>query len=271
MDEYTGFARVYEQYMDNVPYEKWSEYICDILKEYGVKKGDIVLDLGCGTGTMTRLLAKAGYDMIGVDLSEEMLEIARFEHDDFPDNDKILYLNQDMRDFELYGTVAAAVSICDSMNYITEEEGLLEVFKHVNNYLDKEGIFIFDMNTIHKYEDVIGDRVIAENRDESSLIWENWYDKENKINQYNITIYSKVDFEEDLDENAGEMPVLYERMEEVHVQRGYTIEKVKELIEKAGMEFVAVYAEGTKEQPSENTERMYFIVKEKKQEGKLYK
>ena len=104
----------------------------------------------------------------------------------------ILYLNQDMREFELYGTVRAVVSICDSMNYITDDEDLLTVFKLVNNYLDIGGMFIFDLNTIYKYEQ-IGESVIAENREEGSFIWENTYYEEEQINEYDLTFSFRLD------------------------------------------------------------------------------
>ncbi len=146
MEAYSGFAEVYDLFMDNVPYEIWGEYLLDRLLEYGIRDG-LVLDLGCGTGKMTRFLAKEGYDMIGVDVSQEMLGIAAEKESE---GKPILYLNQDMREFELYGTVRAVVSVCDALNYLTEQEDLLSVFKLVNNYLDPGGIFIFDMN--NRYE-----------------------------------------------------------------------------------------------------------------------
>ena len=138
MEAYSDFARVYDIFMDNVEYEKWAEYLIESLKEYGIEDG-IVLELGCGTGVMTELLAESGYDMIGVDNSEEMLGEAMEKRAE--SGHEILYLEQDMREFELYGTVRAVVSVCDCMNYITEEDDLLTVFKLVNNYLDPDGIF----------------------------------------------------------------------------------------------------------------------------------
>lgn len=138
MDAYTGFAAVYDMFMDNIPYEEWCEYICMILREYGITDG-LLLELGCGTGSLTDLLAGMGYDMIGIDNSDEMLQLALDKREQ--SGNDILYLNQDMRDFELYGTVKAVVSICDSMNYILEEEELIQVFRLVNNYLDPKGIF----------------------------------------------------------------------------------------------------------------------------------
>ena len=157
MEAYSDFARVYDIFMDNVEYEKWAEYLIGSLKEYGIEDG-IVLELGCGTGVMTELLAESGYDMIGVDNSEEMLGEAMEKRAE--SGHEILYLEQDMREFELYGTVRAIASVCDCMNYITEEEDLLTVFKLVNNYLDPEGIFIFDMNTPYKYREILGNTTI---------------------------------------------------------------------------------------------------------------
>ena len=122
MEAYTGFAEVYDLFMDNIPYEEWGEYVKGLLKEYGVDEG-LVLELGCGTGTMTEILASAGYDMIGIDQSEEMLEEALEKKQE--SGHEILYLCQDMREFELYGTVRAIICICDSMNYILEEEEVL--------------------------------------------------------------------------------------------------------------------------------------------------
>ena len=159
MDAYTSFARVYDAFMDNIPYEEWGRYIRSLLEEYGVRER-LVLDLGCGTGSMTEVLAGYGYDMIGVDLSADMLEIAMEKRQQ--SGHDILYLQQDMRSFELYGTVAAVVCVCDSMNYILEEEDLTEVFRLVNNYLDPGGIFVFDLNTVYKYEELLGDATIAE-------------------------------------------------------------------------------------------------------------
>ena len=140
MDAYTGFAQVYDLFMDNVPYEEWGRFIKEELFAFGIEDG-LVLDMGCGTGRLTRILSEYGYDMIALDCSAEMLEIAREQS-----SDDILYLLQDMEEMELYGTVRAIYSACDCMNYITSEADLLQVFRLVNNYLDPGGYFIFDMN-----------------------------------------------------------------------------------------------------------------------------
>ncbi len=187
MEAYTSFASVYDIFMDNIPYEEWAEYLSRLLAEYEVTDG-IVLDLGCGTGTLTELMAARGFDMIGVDYSEEMLEIAMMEKRAESGRD-ILYLLQDMREFELYGTVRAVISICDSLNYITEEAELEEVFRLVNNYLDPEGVFIFDFNTVYKYREILGDQTIAESREDCSFIWDNYYYEEEQINEYELSLF----------------------------------------------------------------------------------
>lgn len=247
MEAYGEFARVYDIFMDNVDYDAWASYLTKSLKEYGVCDG-LVLELGCGTGTMTELLAESGYDMIGVDNAEEMLAEAMEKREE--SGHDILYLLQDMEEFELYGTVRAVISVCDSLNYITEEEDLLHVFSLVNNYLDPKGTFIFDMNTVYKYREMLGNTTITENREEGSFIWENEYDEETGMNIYGLTLF--------LPREDG----LYEKTEEVHYQKAYSEEKIKELLEKAGMEVVAVYDAYTKNPPSAKSGRLTFVARE---------
>lgn len=244
MEAYTSFAEVYDLFMDNVPYEAWSTYLGELFQEYGIKNG-LLLDLGCGTGKLTRLMESKGYDMIGVDYSYDMLSIAK-EHSE----ESILYLLQDMREFELYGTVKGIYSACDSLNYILEEEELREVFSLANNYLDPEGIFVFDINTPFKYECLLGENTFAETREEGSFIWENFYDDEEEINEYDLTLYIK-----DEDER-------FQRFQEVHYQRSYSLETIKRLLEEAGMVFVAAYDAYTKNPVAEDSEKILVIARE---------
>lgn len=249
MDAYTSFASVYDTFMDNIPYEEWAEYLIGLLNEYGIHDG-LVADLGCGTGNMTELLSAAGYDMIGIDNAEEMLEIAMEKK--AASGKDILYLLQDMREFELYGTVGAVVSICDSMNYITEEEDLREVFRLVNNYLDPKGIFIFDFNTEYKYKDVLGDQTIAEDREDCSFIWDNYYYEEEKMNEYELSLFIR-------EGNDG----LYRKYQETHYQRAYELKTIQKLIEASGLEYITAYDAFTKDAPNEKSERIYVIAREK--------
>ena len=247
MDAYTSFAQVYDLFQDNIPYEEWADYLKGLLNEYGVKDG-LVLDLGCGTGSITELLAKSGYDMIGVDNSEDMLEIAMDKRG--RSGLDILYLLQDMREFELYGTVKAAVSICDSMNYLEDYEDLVQVLRLANNYLDPKGIFIFDMNTVYKYREQLGEQTIAENREESSFIWENYFDEGEMVNEYDLTLFIR-------DEDGR-----YSKYEETHYQKAFEISEVLKAVKEAGMELVAVYDAFTREPVKETSDRVYFVVRE---------
>ena len=250
MEAYTSFASVYDTYMDDVPYEEWGEYLHGLLKEYGINDG-LVLDLGCGTGTMTELLADLGYDMIGVDNSADMLEIALEKK--VESGHDILYLLQDMRGFELYGTVRAIISICDSVNYITEPDELRRVFFWVNNYLDTDGVFIFDFNTEYKYRVVLGDTTIAENREECSFIWDNYYYEAEQVNEYELSLFIK-----DQESSTGGAEI-YRRYQETHFQRGYTLEEMRELVKTSGLKLLAVYDAFTKEAPNTESERIYVI------------
>ncbi|MGN0423429.1 MAG: class I SAM-dependent DNA methyltransferase [Lachnospiraceae bacterium] len=249
MEAYTSFAAVYDTFMDNVPYEEWADYLWRLLQEYGIADG-LVLELGCGTGSMTELLASKGYDMIGVDNSEDMLELAMEKR--IESGHDILYLLQNMQEFELYGTVRAVVSVCDSVNYVTDEEELTEVFRLVNNYLDPQGVFIFDFNTEYKYQEILGEQVIAEEREECSFIWDNYYDEEQKINEYELTLFVQ----------SQEDPGLYRKYQEVHYQRAYTLERIRNLIEKAGLRYVTAYDAYTKDAPLYTSERICVVAQE---------
>lgn len=253
MEAYTDFASVYDRFMDETPYEQWCENIVRELGAHDIRDG-LVLELGCGTGSMTELLAAKGYDMIGVDCADEMLNIAcakreRSGHD-------ILYLNQDMREFELYGTVRAVVSVCDSLNYLLEDEDMIACFRLVNNYLDPKGIFFFDFNTRYKYETVIGDSVIAENREDCSFIWENYYDPEGDINEYDLTIFVKND------KASADGQELFSRFQEVHLQRGYTLEEMKHFIEVSGLVLLRAYDADTLGEVTAQSERIYCVARE---------
>lgn len=247
MDAYTGFAAVYDLFMDNIPYEEWADYIHGLLVEYGIKDG-LVLDLGCGTGSLTEIMDGLHYDMIGVDCSEDMLEIAMEKR--VQSGRDILYLLQDMRGFELYGTVRAVVSVCDSLNYITSEEELLTVFKLVNNYLDPGGIFLFDLNTEYKYRELMGERVFAEDREDSSFIWDNCYYEDEEINEYDLSIFVRG--------KDGR----YDKYEETHYQKAYSIDTVEKLLSMSGLQFVAAYDAFSREAPKEDSERIYVIARE---------
>ena len=259
-EQYGDFADVYDELMDNVPYRQWAERLDVLIRRYGVSKPErdaddlldsernLVVDLGCGTGTLTELLYQKGYDMIGVDSSESMLNMAMNKRERC--GAEILYLQQDMRELELYSTVGTVYSVCDSLNYILEEEELLEVFTLVNNHLFPGGIFLFDFNTDYKYREVIGDATIAENREDCSFIWENYYHPEEGINEYDLTVFVR--------QNDG----VFRRFTETHFQRGYTVEQMLALVSRAGMTVQEVRDADTGREVTDRSERVYVVAKE---------
>lgn len=258
---YQDFAAVYDELMDDTPYEKWGERLDALIRKYGVSKPErdvedvlasernLVVDLGCGTGTLTELMYRKGYDMIGVDVSESMLNIAMEKKEE--SGSEILYLLQDMRELELYSTVGTVFSVCDSLNYILEDDELLDVFSLVNNYLYPGGIFIFDFNTEYKYRQVIGNTTIAENREDCSFIWENLYDPEEELNEYDLTVFVREDGDR------------FRRFTETHFQRGYTVERIRELLERSGMALIELLDADTGESVTAESERVYVVAGER--------
>ena len=257
---YTDFARVYDELMDNTPYEMWCNRLDQLIASYGVSRPtrdaegildserNLVVDLGCGTGTLTELLYQKGYDCIGVDNSEEMLGIAMEKK--VESGSEILYLHQDMRELDLYSTVGTVISVCDSVNYILEEEELLQVFRLVNNYLDPKGIFIFDFNTAAEYRNPLRKAPIVETDEDDTMIWENFFDEESGINEHRVLFFLKGEDDR------------YDKVEEYHEQMAYSLADMKEALAEAGMEFVAAYAAETRNAPTETTPRIYVIARE---------
>ena len=255
MDNYTDFASVYDILMEDIPYDKWADYIEKILKRHGINKG-IVLELGCGTGTMTRKMAQKGYDMIGIDISEDMLSVARQRSDG--KDDGILYLCQDMREFELYGTVSAVFCVCDTLNYLLTTDELSKVFNLVSNYLDPGGLFIFDMDTRYLYEQVLADNTSYIEHEKGCFIWENGYYPDEMINEVNLTLFLK-------QENS-----LYRKHQETHTRRTYEPETIFKLLDDANLDVIGVYHELTDQKPRPDSERIYIVAKERYHENKLY-
>ena len=288
MDAYTDFAAVYDTFMDETPYEVWGDFIVGLIEKYGLSKPvntgakentetsneeqgaekdmssetqedseealneekNLVVELGCGTGSFTAVMARKGYDIMGIDMSEEMLQVARRKVIDEGLN--VMFLEQDMRELDLYCTCGTVLSVCDSINYLLEDEDVVTTFKLVNNFLYPKGIFIFDFNTLHKYRDVIGDVTIAENREDCSFIWENYYHDDEHVNEYDLTIFAK----------CGEEDV-FRRSVETHYQRGYELDEMIAFVKEAGLEFIEAIDADTHKSPTEDSERVYIVAREK--------
>lgn len=245
---YTSFAQVYDLFMDDVPYRQWCGYLCSVLASHGIADGT-VLDLGCGTGKLARLMAANGYDMIGVDSSPEMLCIAESQQDDPGEKEKILYVLQDMRELALPCAVRAVYSACDCINYIPDPDGLRAVFERVYRCLEPGGLFMFDMNTPYKYEYLLGDLTFAENREEGSFIWENYFDSRKGVNEYDLTLF--------IPDGRGR----YEKFEEVHCQRCYALGDVRSLLEESGFAVIGENDAYTDDAVRADSERVLYLAK----------
>lgn len=241
---YNDFAYIYDKLINDVDYKEWADYYFKIFQRYGLSP-KLGLDLGCGTGNLTVELANRGVEMTGVDLSEDMLMVAREKSEGMD----ILYLHQDMTEFELYGTVDFIVSSLDCINYITDKRDLQRVMKLANNYLEPGGLFIFDINTRYKLENVIGDNTFILEDDDCFCSWQNEYDKRRKLSDFYLTFFMK----------DGEN---YTRFDEHHTERAYEIEEIKSLIESSGMRLLKVYHNLSFENPKKNSERVFFVAQE---------
>ena len=250
---YEAIARVYDKLNAQIDYGKWADFFEMCFDRYLSEKPELVLDLACGTGRMTRELRGRGYDMIGVDGSADMLSEARYTYD----SEGILYLCQDMRELELYGTVGATVCCLDSINYLLDEKDLERTFSLVHNYLDPDGLFIFDVNSPRKFERVYSDNAyILEDEDESGAAvfcgWQNEYDPQSGICDFYLTL-----FEETEDGS-------YVRSDEHQRERCYSLETLKSCLEKTGFELLGVYGDFDLIEIDENDDRWYAVAKAKK-------
>ncbi len=248
MKAYREFASVYDLFMEDTPYDKWYQFIIKRVKDQ--KKGvQSVCELGCGTGQMTMLFAKDGKDVVGIDYSPEMLMVAQ-DHA-YEEELSILYLMQDMSVFELDKEVDLICSCCDSMNYLLEENEVLSTFQRVETFLVPNGLFIFDMNTPYKYKEVLGTQIFADQTEEAAYIWENFYDEEEEINEYEVSFFLK-------DEDGK-----YERIVENHFQRAYSRETISFLLQEAGLELIGMYDNYSLQEVNEETQRITYVVRKR--------
>ena len=272
-ESYRSFASVYDEFMDGTDYQVTADKIQDMITRFGLSKPsqkrtgaseardvllaaekNLVVDIACGTGKLTEILADRGYDVMGIDLSEEMLSIALGRRDSL--GHKTLYLCQDMREFELYGTAGTFVSVGDSVNYLTTDADMVKLFKRINTFLFPRGIFVFDFKTLYLYRDVIGDRTIAEDRDDCSFIWDNWFDEKTHINEYDLSLFIK-------DAGSSEEDNVFRKYREVHEQRGYTLDEMKRFVKEADLEWVTEMDSDSMGPVTDKSERILCVVREK--------
>lgn len=251
MAAYESFASVYDLFMEDINYDEWIQYIEKLWHKFNINP-ELICELGCGTGNISLRFAERGRDMIGIDLSEDMLSEARQKAES--KNLNVLFLHQDMRDFELYGTVGCVLCLCDSLNYITEKNDLLRVFQLVNNYLHPNGLFIFDLNTEYKFKNIYADNTFSEITEDAAYIWENYYDEEEQVNEYYLNFFVK--------NKEGS----YDRTEEEHYERAYSLDTIKKLIQQSGLKFEGAYNAFSFDNVREDSERIYVVAREVQKE-----
>lgn len=245
---YAAFAEVYDRLTENVEYAKRAEYICSLLGLDGRKTEGLLLDLACGTGSLSLEFCRRGFEVIGVDNSPDMLSLAQKKLAD--EGLEALFVCQDMRELELHGQLDFALSALDSLNHITEKDDLHKVFERLSLHMKKGGIFVFDVNTQYKHEKVLADNAFVFEDDEIFCVWQNFY-----AGQGRVDIYLDIFLEE---ENGA-----YSRYSEEFSEQAYSDEILKECLYRAGFELISVFDELTFEPPHETSERLFYIARKK--------
>lgn len=265
MNDYNAIAGVYDSINSGVDYGKWADAFESAFAKYLNEKPSLLLDLAAGTGRLTLELAKRGYDMIAVDGSAEMLARATDALYDMIDSGELpedaprpLFLCQDMCSFELYGTVGAVTSCLDSLNYLTGDGDLERCFALVHNYLDPDGLFLFDMNTPYKFEKVYGENAYVYDLDRGEdgraqfCVWQNFYDEGSKLCDFYLTVFGETE--------DGK----YERTDEEQRERCYTLDEIKDTLAATGFELISVGSDPYESEIKDDTPRWHFIARAKK-------
>ena len=256
-DNYGAISTIYDKVNSHIDYSAWADFIEKCFDKYLGTRPSLLLDLACGTGSMTLELAKRGYDMIGVDASPDMLNVAYDRKFDLELENDVLFLLQDMREFELYGTVGAVTCCLDSLNYLTEDTDLEKCFSLVHNYLDPDGLFLFDVNTPYKFENVYGSNSFVYEEDDcgedSFCIWQNYYDKDTKLCDFSLTVFEKLEGGED-----------YSRRDELQTERCYNRAEIEKALTENGFEILGFYSDFNFSPIAPTDERWYVAARAKK-------
>ncbi|MBR3781267.1 MAG: class I SAM-dependent methyltransferase [Clostridia bacterium] len=244
---YDDFSRYYDLLTDNVEYKKRADYFCRLLSMCGINEG-ILLDLGCGTGSMSFEMADRGFDVIGVDSSIGMLSAAQQKM--FENAKHILLLNQKMQEIDLYGTVDCAVCVLDGINHLESGADVRKTFEKVSLFMNKGGAFAFDVNTIHKHKNILADNAFVFEPEGVFCAWQNSY------NSSDNSVEISLDF---FEEEDG----VYYRACESFTEKAYELDEIKKWLEESGFEVVGIYDDMTTENVKPHSERAVFLARKK--------
>ncbi len=245
VEQYGGFAYLYDRLMEDVDYIEWANYIEKIMIQEN-KKPHKILELACGTGNITIQLANKGYDVIGLDISQDMLMVAKDKS--LRNNKNILFIEQDMIELELDEKFDCVLSMCDGINYIVDEDDLAQVFKNVYDALEDEGIFIFDISSHYKIKNILGNNIFGENLEDVCYLWQNYFDEDSNIIEMELTFFIQ----------EGKY---YKKEEEYHAQRAYEVDEIIHILNEQHFKDIKVYDGFNFDLPKNNSERIFFVVK----------
>lgn len=247
MEQYSDFAFIYDELMNEVDYNEWVEYIEKIIEKENTKVKNI-LELACGTGNLTIPLTKKNYDIAGIDISDEMLSVAKQKAE--REGIELVLLQQDITelDFEITN-LDCVLCACYGFNYITYDEDLENVFEKSYELLREDGLFIFDISSYYKLSSILGNNMYGENREEISYMWQNYFDEDENLVEMELAFFVK-------DENGK-----FDKFEEVHQQRAYTQEEITEMLKSVGFNSIKIYSDFTFESPNKESERIFFVCK----------
>lgn len=246
MSGYGKFAWFYDRLTDNVEYDKIAAAVDRYVERFGGRK-NILLDIACGTGSLCERFAKMGYDVIGIDSSEQMLNAALDKK--YDSGLPIQYLCQDMTKLDMYGTVDVTVCTLDSINHLTDIEAVMKVFERVSLFAYPDGLFIFDVNTVYKHREVLSNNAFVYDLDGLFCVWQNEYNAED----------SSVDIYLDFFERNGQGG--YNRYQESFAEQAYSRELLRQCLNKAGFEVLGEYDGYTDAPPAEDSERIVYVVR----------
>ena len=253
-EQYSSLAEVYDALNFGCDYGAYSRYLAGEISANEKEPTHLVLDLACGTGKLTLLLRGLGYDMTGVDISEDMLSVAREAC--YKENvSDVLWLCQDMKEFELYGTVDACVCCLDSINYLTKLADVKKCFSLVYNYLIPDGIFVFDVNTPHRFKNVYGNNDYVLENGSALCAWQNQYNEKSKLCRFFLSIFT---------ENEDGT---YARSDEVQTEKCYSRAQLEKALIDTGFEILGVYGDLNHSPAKDTDEKWYFTVRCKKNEN----
>lgn len=243
---YSSFAAVYDELTQNVDYKERAAYIMKILADNGISDG-LLLDLACGTGSLSLEFSKNGFEVIGTDASPDMLMVA--QNKAFEAEENILFLCQKMQDTDLYGTVRAIVCSLDSINHLSNADEMRATFYKLRNFTDNGGIMIFDVNTAYKHKEILGNNTFVYDEKNVYCVWQNTLSGDGVSVGINLDFFVK-------DEKCG-----YTRFSESFREIAFTDEEITEAVQNAGFKVLERYAEGGFNAPTETTQRVYYVIR----------